>query len=44
MRISKLLRFAIKAAPVVYPFAKEFLKKRKKQKRNGNVTTKKETT
>lgn len=41
MRMSKLLRFAIKAAPIVYPLAKEFLKKRKMQKENINVPTKK---
>ncbi|MCR2821225.1 hypothetical protein [Lederbergia panacisoli] len=44
MRFSKILRFAIKAAPVVYPLAKELLQKRKKQKNNVNIPTKKETT
>ncbi|MBW8348553.1 hypothetical protein K0H71_03705 [Bacillus sp. IITD106] len=41
MRFSKLLRFAIKAAPVVYPLAKELLKKRKERKRSKIVNSKK---
>ncbi|MBS4196008.1 hypothetical protein [Lederbergia citri] len=41
MRFSKLIRFAIKAAPVVYPLAKELLKKRKEQKSSKSVNNKK---
>ncbi|MBS4218746.1 hypothetical protein KHA96_10520 [Bacillus sp. FJAT-49711] len=44
MRFSKILRFAIKAAPVVYPLAKKLLQNRKKQKQNVHTPrTKAET-